>query len=86
MTGDKTPDSKELRGLVVDYIKLARAALEGAHEQGERLEGRLDKLDDRLRDMETAVSALQVKAGLVGFVGGAIPAIVALIYFFLGRK
>jgi hypothetical protein len=36
-------------------------------------------------DTKSAIATLNAKSGLVGFIGGMVPAIVVLIYFLVGK-
>lgn len=44
----------------------------------ESLDGRLDKMDERLRGIEVQLAMLKVRAGVWGLAAGAIPVLIGL--------
>jgi hypothetical protein len=63
--------------------------IEWIRESLERIEQRLDNMDDGCRgrhhDIDRELAALRVRAGLIGAVAGAAPATVAVILLLLQR-
>lgn len=63
--------------------------IEWIRESLERIELRLDHIDDNCRDRHSCIDrelvALKIKAGLYGALAGAAPAVVAVIMLFLQR-
>jgi len=51
----------------------------------ERLNTCMVHLDDEMRKISNEIVALRVKSGMWGIAGGALPAIVALIYFLMAK-
>ena len=51
----------------------------------ERLNECMIHLDDEMRKISGELVALRVKSGMWGIIGGALPAVVALIYFLLSK-
>jgi len=51
----------------------------------ERLNESIIHLDKELREISVEIMALRVKSGMWGIIGGALPAVIALLYFLWSR-
>lgn len=78
--------SKAPGDLSKEYRDSLQSEFLRVHTKLDKVEGKLDDLRaSELSQMKADIAVLQIKAGVWGLIGGAIPAVVVLIYMAVSK-